>query len=170
MTDTISRPPRSTRRMHSPFLSISPRSRFPRRSGLCYLTTFRRPFGASFGWAIVAQGLRLVRLHRLPVVCRPFRAPFDWGVSVYRGSALSGSTTSLWSVALSGLAWCGHPSGLRLVGHLLCRGLPFHFAPAIFNSPCRAPSPACGPSPRRGSLGSAVILHSGVATPHSSKR
>ena len=35
----------------------------------------------------------------LPVVCRPFRASFDWGVPVYRGCALSGFTTCLGSVA-----------------------------------------------------------------------
>ena len=42
--------------------------------GLYGLITFRRPFGASFGWAIVAQGLRPVGLHHLPVVCRSFGA------------------------------------------------------------------------------------------------
>ena len=154
VTDTINRPPRSTRRMHSPFLSISPRSRLLRRSGLCYLTTFRRPF----------------------------RAPFDWGVSVYRGSALTGSTTCLWSVALSGLAWCGHPSGLRLVARLLRRGsatasppacglLPFQglLGAGIRRGfvglgdccagvpPCRTPPPAYGLSPFQGLLGAGIL-------------
>ena len=49
--------------------------------GLYGLTTFRRPFGASFGWATVVQGFRPVGLHRLSVVCRP--------VGAHRGRLLS---------------------------------------------------------------------------------
>ena len=66
VTDTISRPPRSTRRPHSPFPHAP---LLPRRSGLCYLTTF----------------------------CRPVRASVDWVFPLYRGCALAGSTACLWS-------------------------------------------------------------------------
>ena len=70
--------------------SISSCSRLPLRSGLCYLTTFRRPFGASFDWGVsIVQGLRPVGLHRLPVFRRPVRASFDWVFPLYRGFALS---------------------------------------------------------------------------------
>ena len=65
VTDTISRPPRSARRMYSPF----PRAPLlPRRSGLCYLTTFRRPVRAHLIGCARLQGLRPFGLHRLPVV------------------------------------------------------------------------------------------------------
>ena len=74
VTDTINRPPRSARRMHSPF-PCAPL--LPRRSGLCYLTTFRRSFRAWVDWATIVQGLRPFGLHRLPVFCRPFRACGD---------------------------------------------------------------------------------------------
>ena len=79
MTDTINLPPRSARRIHSPF----PRAPLlPRRSGLCYLTTFRRPF----------------------------RAPFDWGVSVYRGCAIAPPPA------------CGLLPFQGLLGAGICRG------------------------------------------------
>ena len=95
------------------------------------------------------QGLRPVGLYHLPVVCRPFRAYLvraSVGASLGWATVAQGlryrSTACPWSVALSGLAWCGHLSGLRLIG---CS----HYTGVL---PCRATPPACGLLPLRGSL------------------
>ena len=126
VTDTISRPPRSTRRPHSPF----PRAPLlPRRSGLCYLTTFRRPF----------------------------RAWVDWVCPLCRGYALSGFTACLWSVASPGLSSLRKSvalSGLHLIGCAHYAGVaPFRASPpACGLSPLRSGvcAPACGLSPFQG--------------------
>ena len=107
VTDTISRPPRSARRTHSPF---------PRRSGVVLSDHIPSPFQGSVDWVTTIQGLRPFGLHHLPVVFRlsealipaqvrrPFRASFDWVCPLCRGCALTGFTACLWSIALSGLA------------------------------------------------------------------
>ena len=97
--------------------------------------------GASLGWATVAQGV--APLQALPLACGP--SPFQGLLGMthselHRGCALAGSTACLWSVALSGLAWCGHLSGLRLIG---CS----HYTGVL---PCRAPPPTCNLTPFQG--------------------
>ena len=102
----------------------------PRRSGVAPLPVIRRPFRASFDWGVsIVQGFRPVGLHHLPVFRCPVRASFDLVFPLCRGFALTGFTACLYSVA---------PSGLHLIGAFpLCRGC----------------APACGLSPFQGLLG-----------------
>ena len=121
VTDTINCPPRSTRRPHSPF----PRAPLlPRRSGLCYLTTFRRPFGAHLIgcarlqglrpclWSFALSGLRLVRRpwhrHRGYAIAPPLPKVFRLSEALI--------PAQVFRPFRARLIGCSHLQGLRPVG------------------------------------------------------